>query len=268
MPLQKATDRQYLEKQYQDSSKLNARFALHRRFSVNPYDWQSWVFDHFELPPRGRILELGCGPGNLWLTNLRRIPADWEILLSDFSAGMLEETKKNLADLRPFRFEVIDAQSIPLEDGSFDAVIANHMLHHIEDKSATLAEIQRVLKPAGRFYASTTGERHLSEIADLVEKYTSRTGAWRNVAGSFNLERGADLLSPWFRDIQIDRYPGGLEVTDAAPLVDYILSGRTEILPEQREHFLKFVAGELQACGGVFHVTIDSGLFSAIRKGE
>ena len=55
---------------------------------------------------------------------------------------------------------VIDAQSIPFARWSFDAVIANSMLYHVPDRARALAEIQRILKPSGRFYASTIGEQH------------------------------------------------------------------------------------------------------------
>jgi SAM-dependent methyltransferase len=263
----KMTDQQYLKKQYQDSSNLDARVRLHQRFSANPHGWHPWVFDHFELPPACRILELGSGPGYLWRANLARIPAGWEIVLSDFSAGMLDETQRQLGERAPFRFEVIDAQSISFEDGHFDAVIANHMLYHVPDKPKALAEIRRVLKPGGHFYASTIGERHLSEIADLIKKYNGQSTSWQNVAASFTLENGAAQLSPCFADIELDRYIDSLEVTEATPLVDYILSGRNDIPAKKRERFKEFVQQELESRGGVIHIHKDSGLFTAMRKG-
>ena len=96
MRLPALNDRQYLKKQYKDSSNLDARFRIHRLFSVNKYGWHPWIFDHFDLPARCRILELGCGPGYLWLGNLTRTPTGWQIVLSDFSEGMLDEARRNL----------------------------------------------------------------------------------------------------------------------------------------------------------------------------
>ncbi|MGD0877639.1 MAG: class I SAM-dependent methyltransferase [Anaerolineales bacterium] len=145
----KMNDPLNLKKQYKDSSNLDARVRLHQGFSVNKYGWQHWVFDQFKASNRWRIMELGCGPGTLWLDNLDRIPAGWDITLSDFSDGMLEQARHNLETHRPFQFKIIDAQSIPFEDGHFDAVIANHMLYHVPNRSTALAEIWRVLKPAG-----------------------------------------------------------------------------------------------------------------------
>jgi len=126
--MSKLSDQKYLlTEQYKNASNLNARFQLHERFSTNKYGWHRWVFDQLHLPPSCRILELGCGPGYLWLKNNDRIPDGWEITLSDFSPGMLQEAQQNLSPSdHPFTFEVIDAQSIPFADESFDAIIANH----------------------------------------------------------------------------------------------------------------------------------------------
>ena len=271
MPLPALNDPQYLEKQYQDSSNLDARIQIHRRFSINPYGWHPWVFDHLDLPPRCRILELGCGPAYLWLENLARIPTGWEITLSDFSAGMLEQARRNLAGKRPFQFRVVDAQSIPCEAASFDAVIANHMLYHVPDRTAAFAEIRRILKPAGRFYASTVGGRHLTEMGDLIRKFDPALDTWENfgkAADSFTLENGAAQLSPWFPKVRVYRYEDSLKVTEATPLVDYLLSGRGYIPIESQTDFRQFVAREMEVRGGAIHITKDSGLFVSVGKGE
>ena len=70
-----ATDRDYLQEQYGDTSRLNARVAVHQRLGTATVDWQKWVFDHFALPPDARILELGRGPGRLRYQNLGRLPS-------------------------------------------------------------------------------------------------------------------------------------------------------------------------------------------------
>jgi ubiquinone/menaquinone biosynthesis C-methylase UbiE len=268
MQIAKVNDQEYLAKQYKNASRLNARIRLHQQFSVNKYGWHRWVFDQFSLPPICRILELGCGPGYLWLENLDRIPAGWELILSDFSAGMLEETRRNLEKHRHFQFKVIDAQSVPFESEYFDAVIANHMLYHVPDKPAAFSEIRRVLKPRGHFYASTIGERHLSEMADLLSKFDIELASWRNLTDSFTLENGMAQLSRWFTEIKLYCYEDALEVTEVAPLVDYILSGRVDIPGKRRGQFREFVAREMESLGSAFLVTKDSGMFVSIREGE
>ena len=94
----KFTDQQYLKTdQYKDSSNLDARVAIHQRFSTNPYGWFRWIFDTLlKLPSSARILELGCGHGLLWKENVDRIPSGWMITLSDLSPGMLDAAWRNL----------------------------------------------------------------------------------------------------------------------------------------------------------------------------
>ena len=123
---------EYLQWQYRDSSNLSARAGLHVRFSTEEYPWFQWVFDRFDIPDNGRVLELGCGTGLLWRENLGRIPRSWTVTLSDASQGMLQEAEQNLlhTDLN-LAFRKVDAQSIPYEKDSFDAVVANHMLYHV-----------------------------------------------------------------------------------------------------------------------------------------
>ncbi|MBV7339567.1 class I SAM-dependent methyltransferase [Chloroflexi bacterium TSY] len=257
-------DPQYVTSQYQDASNLNARIRLHRRFSTNKYGWPRWVFDQFGLPPQCRILELGCGTGDLWFENLDRLSAGWEIVLSDFSSGMLRHARHNLGDNRNFRFGVIDAQSIPFESGSFDAVVANHMLYHVPNRARALAEIQRVLKSDGRFYAATIGTQDLQEMAALVGKFDSQLASWRRrLSDSFTLENGSAQLTQWFDGVTLHHYEDSLIITEAAPLVDYILSGRINLSADRQRDFARFVQQELQLCGGKLYVTKASGIFES-----
>src|SRR5215207_10478349 len=158
-----APDPNYLKNnQYKDASNLAARARLHSRYSRNPYGWFKWQFDLYQFAPDARILELGAGAGWLWAGNADRIPAGWQITLSDFSPGMLDEQRKALSDVpHAFQHEEIDAQAIPYADATFDAVIANHMLYHVPDRAKAIAEIRRVLKPTGTLYTATNGLKHL-----------------------------------------------------------------------------------------------------------
>jgi SAM-dependent methyltransferase len=262
------SDRAYLlNEQYKDSSNLNARIQLHELFSSNKQGVHSWLFDHYDLPPQARVLELGCGPATLWVKNLGRIPDEWDITLSDFSAGMLEDARRNLGKHRQrFKFEVVDAQSIPFDDESFDAVIANFMLYHVPDRPKAFAEIHRVLRPGGRFYAATLGKDHLRELDDMVSRLT---GSERRMGGSavlgFLLENGAEQMAPWFPDVRLHRYEDALVITEAEPLIAYILS--MSVGPDlDTDKLASFVRQEL-ARGGAIHVTKDSGMFEGVRDG-
>jgi SAM-dependent methyltransferase len=251
-----------LNDQYRDPSNLLARANLHARFSVNPYGWPRWVFDHLNLPARAQVLELGCGPGMLWSANRVRVPADWEVTLGDLSPGMIEQARQSLGgDSAPFRFVVLDAQAIPFTDASFDAVVANHMLYHVPDISRALVEIRRVLRPGGRLFAATNGEAHLREIHLLLQRFDPALDNWQS---SFTLENGPRWLAPHFDHTLVNRYDDALAVTEAAPLIAYALSHAASgsLSVAQRADFERMVRQEL-AVRGTFHIRRDSGLIEA-----
>lgn len=262
----KIQDPDYLRNdQYRDAGKLNARVRLHTAFSLNQYGWFQWVFDHFELLPEARVLELGCGPGDLWRQNAQRIPAGWTITLSDFSLGMLDQARRNLDDhSHPFEFRQIDAREIPYKADAFQIVIANHCLYHIPDRSKALSEIQRVLVPQGWFYATTVGVNQMREMDELVDSYQPGTqDAYKHAENPFTLENGGAQLKPWFSDLSVDRYPDALHVTQSSPLVDYVFSTIRHGLDEsRRQDFTAFIERKI-AAAGMIKITKESGLFTA-----
>jgi ubiquinone/menaquinone biosynthesis C-methylase UbiE len=263
-----ANQKYLLTDQYKNASNLNARIQLHARFSKNKYGWHRWIFDQFKIAPGSRILELGCGPGQLWASNLDRIPQDWDITLSDFSVGMLQDAQQKLAESkRDFTFRIIDAQRIPFEDQGFDAVIANHMLYHVPDRGKALAEIRRVLKPGGRFYASTIGQTHMREIDALAKSLVSAHFWWSEEKGGFVLETGAEELSHYFSQVKLYRFQDALVVTEAEPLIAYMLSGRLKsaFVGEKLQTLRQIIEHELATRGSI-HITKDSGLFEAYSQ--
>ncbi|MGC9521652.1 MAG: class I SAM-dependent methyltransferase [Anaerolineae bacterium] len=204
--------------QYATDQNLNARAALHAQFSTNPHGWHRWVFDHLtDLPGRAGVLELGCGPADLWNTNRDRVPDGWALILSDLSQGMVDAARQKLAAWQHNTpvFEVVDAQEIPYDDAAFDGVIANHMLYHVPDRHRALEEMRRVLKPQGKLYATTVGETHMRELWELVEPYEpeilERVG---QASHGFSLENGVEQLREVFTFVERYDYPDDLEVTE------------------------------------------------------
>ena len=258
-------DPKYVSGQYSTAANLNTRLGLHERFSVNPYRWPHWVFDRFDLPGQCSILELGCGAGQLWTNNLDRLPPGWTICLSDQSEGMLAQARANLGEAAArFSFRQVDAQALPFADGSFDAVIANHMLYHLPDREKALAGIRRVLAPGGRLYASTNGARHLLELREMLVRFSPVLADWGvQITNSFTLVNGAEQLRRFFSCIRMERYKDALLVTEAEPLIEYVLSGRIHFSPEEKQEFARFVGQEMTRQGGKIYIAKEGGLFIA-----
>ena len=266
--MSKFTDPQFLKtEQYRDSANLDARVLIHERFSTNSYGWFHWIFDTLiKLPEQAEILELGCGPGYLWSHCSNRIPAEWRITLSDLSPGMLDAAWRNLVVTgRTFKFEQIDAQSIPYPDESFDAVIANHMLYHVPDRPKAIAEIRRVLRPWGHLIATTVGQNHLYEMSEWL-RCAHLEKSFQEFTRSFTLENGMEQLKPFFSEVKMTRYEDNLRVTEVEPILAYIRSSirasefSEECFLEIRDELEK----ELEEKGSIF-IRKDSGMFEAKR---
>jgi ubiquinone/menaquinone biosynthesis C-methylase UbiE len=266
--MSRSIDPHYLKtEQYKDASNLNARVTIHQRFSTNSYGWMNWVFDHLLiLPDDATILELGCGPAYLWQENASRIPWGWQITLSDLSPGMLDAAWRNLVvSGRAFQFKEIDAQSIPLEDNSFDAVIANHMLYHVPDRAKAIAEMYRVLKPGGHFFATTIGRKHLKEIATWLRQVSPGSDL-ESFGRPFSLENGLEQLKQYFPKVELSRYSDSLQVTEVEPIIAFLRSTTyANGISEERVAQLQIdLEKEIREKGQIF-ITKDSGLFEAIK---
>jgi SAM-dependent methyltransferase len=136
------------------------------------------------------------------------------------------------------------------------------MLFHVPDRPKAFAEIRRVLRPGGRLYASTTGQAHLRELDHFGPERETDFGREHG----FNLENGRDELAPWFSTIALHRYDDALVVTEAKPLVAFLLSTRiaSALDDDGRADLARRVEQEL-AAHGVIHISKDSGLFEACK---
>jgi len=98
-----------------------------------------------------RVLDVGCGTGNLLRTTGKR-HRDVELVGVDPDLKMLARAERKLrrAGLKA-RLDRGFAQELAFPDASFDRVFSSLMLHHLdgESKGEMLAEVRRVLKPGG-----------------------------------------------------------------------------------------------------------------------
>ena len=101
--------------------------------------------------PRGKLLEIGSGPGRLAVRLAREAPG-MTLTGVDISDAMVERAARRAAGAGPserVRFKVGDVAAMPLPDGEFDGVVSTLSLHHWPELTHGLAEIYRVLKPGG-----------------------------------------------------------------------------------------------------------------------
>lgn len=129
-----------------------------------------------ELGARGRMLDIGTGPGHIPLMVCAAIPSA-EVIGIDLAEHMLGYARQKLAASvhgARVRFELADAKRLGYEANSFDVVYSNTILHHIPDPLPFLQEARRVLRPGGTLLIRDLFRPESSErIAELVQLHAS-----------------------------------------------------------------------------------------------
>ena len=247
-----------VKEQYANASNLNTRISIHQKYSTNKMGFGNWIFSNYKITEGMKVLELGCGTGDMWKGHEDLMKTCSKLVLSDFSEGMLENAKANLGENANVEYRVIDIQDIPFEAESFDVVIANMMLYHVPDMARGLSEVCRVLKTGGAFYCATFGEHG---IIEYLSKTLGTYGVEDNVNKNFTLQNGNELLAPFFSNVQRLNYEDSLAVTEIDDLVEYIysLSSMTTLstVPKKEIHDLL----TKQMVEGVLSVPKEYGMF-------
>ncbi len=105
-----------------------------------------------------RVLEIGCGTGNL-TTHAKRAHPGADVTGSDPDPKALAQAQRKARGLTGIRFDRAYGQELPYGDGEFDRALSSMMLHHLDDdvKAKTAAELHRVLRPGGTLHIVDIG---------------------------------------------------------------------------------------------------------------
>ena len=214
--MKKMNDTNIVSNQYKDTSKLDIRIMIHKKYSSNKMGFAKWIYSNYKFERDMNILELGCGTGEMWKDNLSVLNGA-KIILTDFSEAMVNRTKELLNESKNISYNIVNIEEIPYEEKRFDAVIANMMLYHVKNIPKALSEVNRVLKDKGVFYCATYGENTiLNSVCKLLEMESPKND-W-----VFTLQNGYEILSPYFTDVKRLDYIDSLEITDIDDLIDYL----------------------------------------------
>lgn len=250
---------------FSQANPLDFRNTVQEEYGQHPNAWFDWVFDALKLPERGAVLDLGCGSGAFWQHNQSRIPAEWDLYLSDRSDEMVCESRARLIEHHPHaHFFRADCQTIPFETQRAEAVLAIGLLDLVADINTALSEIRRVLRPGGLLVATAGGKNHLREMEELLRPFVPAAKA-QQLGGNdarFGIENGEQWLAKQFSAVTRRDYRDQLVFTNAHPVADYILSELELARAVPGKDLLTEIQRKIQQKGEL-RVSVQKGLFLA-----
>jgi SAM-dependent methyltransferase len=253
--------------QYSNSHKLAARARINSKYTVADVGWFPWVARQLPLREGHSVLDIGCGPGWFWAATADIWPKNLNLTVSDLSPGMVQEAVERCQALPfgPVRGQQADATALPFEDGSFDAVIAMHMLYHLPEPSKGIAEMFRVLKPGGFLAVTTNGADNMREMYELTTVFGSPPSDPAAVA--FGFDTAEHLLRAQFGNFTMAQHPARLRVTEPEDVFLALTSypPGDEASETQLAEFRSAIARAFEQGNGVLEVEKQAGLFVSIK---
>lgn len=121
-------------------------YSLFRRLVGRNSERLMYARDHLRVQPGQRVLDLGCGPGDI----LELLP-QVRYVGYDISQDYIDRARRRFGHRGEFHCRAL-SDDLPIGAGGFDIVIAHGLLHHLDDSDARklFRLARRALRPGGR----------------------------------------------------------------------------------------------------------------------
>jgi ubiquinone/menaquinone biosynthesis C-methylase UbiE len=126
------------------------------------------MIESLALPRGAKVLDVGCGPGQLVLNLLKQ---GYDVKGVDISSGMVDEARMLVRANGFPEFNgtsVGDIEKLEFRDREFDVVVASGVIEYQNDDDVALKEMRRVLKPGGHLILNVTNKYSYLTISDNV----------------------------------------------------------------------------------------------------
>jgi ubiquinone/menaquinone biosynthesis C-methylase UbiE len=270
--VERATDPRYLLEQYGTTDRLKIRIETHQRYSERGDDFLDWVLGHLDAAPGELVLDVGCGTGHYHPALCAR--GVQVVVGLDASPTMVAASQRQASELHlPVVAILGDAQQLPLPDGAYDRVMANHVFFFVPDQREALREMRRVRKPNGRVLLVTNAADHGQRLEALHEQAAQRLGytPTARVGARFNLDH-LSMVQEVFPTARCFVRPDAFLFPTTESTLRYYATGPIDAIVDpptdasHRPKLLELVGEQIEAIishEGVFRVPKNAGCFVA-----
>ncbi len=197
--------------------------AAYDRLPIPMTRWGKHVLSWLDLRGDERVLDAGCGTGQVTTALLQRLPRG-EVVALDGSASMIERARERLGDDR-VTYVVADLQRpLPL-DGPVDAVLSTATFHWVLDHDALFRHLASVMRPGAQLAAQCGGEGNIASIEAALRDMGEDSVGRKHYAGpSPTRER---LETAGFTDVAVwlHEEPTPVPEDDLEPYLEAICLG-------------------------------------------
>lgn len=207
------TDHEVLLQQYADGSSLDARANLYA-WQQPRHDLVATVLSYLPLDTKV-VLDVGCGRGQYLagLRGMQHVGVGVEL-----SPGLAREAATGTGQPTV----VGDACALPVADGTVDAALALHLLNHIADPAACLAECRRVTRSGGAVIVLTNTVDHIAEHRALAGEAAGLDGPLVSTDRAF--DENLAIVEAALGKVEVISLDGTICVDRPDPLVEYARS--------------------------------------------
>ncbi|MGA5284893.1 class I SAM-dependent methyltransferase [Streptomyces griseoincarnatus] len=215
---------------FADTRMLSGKQLTHYRFRTDPKTIIDHMVELLALKGSEDLLDLGCGDGFI-AEGVRPHMAAGRIVGLDVAPGVLEAARERLFGVAT-RCEWLEGRADDLSrfaDDSFDRVMANYMMHYVDDIDTCVADVRRVLRDGGRFilatdHPSSLREMHEVHFAALAEMNAPQRLFKASPKNRVSLENGQRYLSDHFAQVEVRRWQDPLRFSQPEPFLDFYAS--------------------------------------------
>ena len=137
--------------------------------------WKWFAIAQSGIGAGDKVLDLAAGSGDLSLKFADKVGADGQVIVTDINAAMLAQGRDRLTNAgvsENVDYCLVNAQSLPFEDNTFDCISISFGLRNVTHKDVALQSMQRCLKPGGRVIVLEFSQPTNESFRKLYDSYS------------------------------------------------------------------------------------------------